>query len=89
MKAMIWVMGLVLFLSGSTTFAKSDSNGKNGKKNRQRECVRPAPGYGGQAERGKSNNGHGNNEDDVDKSNPGRSKTGEDTDPDVDDEKKK
>ncbi|MBK1790181.1 hypothetical protein [Persicirhabdus sediminis] len=34
----------------------------------------------------KSNNGHGNNVDGVDSSNPGKSKTGEDTDPLVDDE---
>ncbi|HBC89175.1 MAG TPA: hypothetical protein DCZ94_19725 [Lentisphaeria bacterium] len=37
---------------------------------------------------GKTNNGHGNNEDGVDVSNPGNSKTGEDTDPTVDDETK-
>ena len=36
----------------------------------------------------KTNNGHGNNVDGVDKSNPGKSKDGEDTDPTVDDEKK-
>ena len=36
---------------------------------------------------GKSNNGHGNNIDGVDSSNPGNSKVGEDTNPDVDDEK--
>ncbi|GIV62628.1 MAG: hypothetical protein KatS3mg044_1494 [Rhodothermaceae bacterium] len=34
----------------------------------------------------KGNNGHGNNEDGVDSSNPGGSKEGEDTDPTVDDE---
>ncbi len=34
----------------------------------------------------KVNNGHGNNEDGVDSSNPGASKEGEDTDPTVDDE---
>ena len=34
----------------------------------------------------KSNNGHGNNVDGVDSSNPGNSKQGEDTDPTVDDE---
>ncbi|MBK1790579.1 hypothetical protein [Persicirhabdus sediminis] len=38
---------------------------------------------------GKSNNGHGNNVDGVDSSNPGNSKEGEDTDPTVDDEIKK
>ena len=37
---------------------------------------------------GKSNNGHGNNEDGVDSSNPGNSKSGEDSDPSVDDESK-
>ncbi len=37
---------------------------------------------------GKSNNGHGNNVDGVDSSNPGNSKTGEDTNPLIDDEKK-
>lgn len=36
----------------------------------------------------KNNNGHGNNEDGVDASNPGNSKTGEDSDPTVDDETK-
>lgn len=36
----------------------------------------------------KGNNGHGNNEDGVDSSNPGGSKEGEDSDPSVDDEKK-
>lgn len=36
---------------------------------------------------GKSNNGHGNNVDGVDSSNPGKSKQGEDSDPNVDDEK--
>lgn len=35
---------------------------------------------------GHTNNGHGNNWDGVDSSNPGNSKSGEDTDPDVDDE---
>ena len=35
---------------------------------------------------GKSNNGHGNNADGVDSSNPGKSKDGEDSDPNVDDE---
>ncbi len=35
-----------------------------------------------------SNNGHGNNEDGVDSSNPGKSKEGEDSDPTVDDEVK-
>ena len=34
----------------------------------------------------KSNNGHGNNADGVDSSNPGKSKEGEDSDPSVDDE---
>jgi len=34
----------------------------------------------------KSNNGHGNNADGVDSSNPGKSKQGQDTDPTVDDE---
>jgi competence protein ComGC len=37
---------------------------------------------------GNGNNGHGNNVDGVDSSNPGNSKDGEDSDPDVDDEKK-
>lgn len=37
----------------------------------------------------KNNNGHGNNEDDVDTSNPGNSKDGDDTDPADDDETKK
>lgn len=36
----------------------------------------------------KNNNGHGNNEDGVDSSNPGNSKEGEDSDPTVDDEVK-
>ncbi len=36
----------------------------------------------------KNNNGHGNNIDGVDSSNPGNSKEGEDTDPNFDDEKK-
>jgi hypothetical protein len=37
-------------------------------------------------EKEKNNNGHGNNVDDVDTSNPGDSKIGEDSEPDVDDE---
>ena len=36
----------------------------------------------------KDNNGHGNNEDGVDSSNPGKSKAGQDSDPNVDDEAK-
>lgn len=36
-----------------------------------------------------TNNGHGNNDDGVDMSNPGNSKAGEDSDPTVDDESKK
>tara|TARA_R110000850_G_scaffold130654_5_gene251242 strand:- start:541 stop:1566 length:1026 start_codon:yes stop_codon:yes gene_type:complete len=36
-----------------------------------------------------SNNGHGNNDDGVDSSNPGSSKTGQDSDPNTDDERKK
>ncbi len=36
----------------------------------------------------KNNNGHGNNVDGVDSGNPGKSKLDQDTDPDVDDEKK-
>lgn len=39
--------------------------------------------------KGKGNNGHGNNDDGVDTSNPGKSKDGQDTDPGLDDEKKK
>ena len=35
----------------------------------------------------KNNNGHGNNIDGVDKSNPGKSKNGEDSDPNIDDER--
>ena len=38
---------------------------------------------------GNGNNGHGNNEDGVDSSHPGNSKDGEDSDPDVDDEKQR
>lgn len=37
----------------------------------------------------KQNNGHGNNVDGVDSSNPGKSKQGQDSDPNVDDEKVK
>ena len=44
---------------------------------------------GDDADDGKSNNGHGNNVDGVDSSNPGNSKDGEDSDPTVDDEKKR
>ena len=36
----------------------------------------------------KNNNGHGNNLDGVDVSNPGKSKQGEDSDPSVDDERR-
>lgn len=36
----------------------------------------------------KSNNGHGNNIDGVDSSNPGKSKQGLDSDPTIDDERK-
>ena len=43
----------------------------------------------GDTNKGKTNNGHGNNMDGVDSSNPGNSKAGEDTDPDVDDEKQR
>ena len=50
-------------------------------------CIRPGYTYTDDGS-GKSNNGHGNNVDGVDSSNPGNSKTGEDTNPDVDDEKK-
>ncbi len=85
MRAIVCVMGLALFLLGSNAFAKDNSNksSKGGKKKQQ--CVQPAPKYDGQCD--KSNNGHGNNKDDVDSSNPGKKKV-EDTDPNVDDEKK-
>ena len=46
------------------------------------------PDLGSSSEKVKSNNGHGNNEDGVDSSNPGNSKEGEDSDPNVDDENK-
>lgn len=51
-------------------------------------CVIPGWSSGSTTDDGKSNNGHGNNVDGVDSSNPGNSKKGEDTDPTVDDEKK-
>lgn len=85
MKMIAWMIGLTLILFGSNAFAESGSNDKSGN-NKSSECVKPAPKYGGQCD--KSNNGHGNNEDGVDKSNPGKSKKGEDSDPEVDDEKK-
>ena len=62
----------------------ADSSDKSTKKSDAKR-VTPAPKYNGQE---KSNNGHGNNEDGVDTSNPGKSKAGEDTDSNVDDEKK-
>ena len=83
-----WVIGLTVILFGSSAFAKNDSastSGRQGKKKGQ--CVQPTPKYDGQGDK-KGNNGHGNNEDGVDKSNPGQSKQGEDTNPDEDDEKK-
>ena len=86
MKMIAWMVGLTLFLFGSSAFAKDKSNEANKSGKKKQQCVQPAPKYGGQC--GKSNNGHGNNKDDVDKSNPGKSKQGEDTDPDVDDETK-
>ena len=89
MRMVAYVIGLTLFLLGSSAFAKDGSKGassKGGEKKQQ--CVEPAPKYGGQDDKVKSNNGHGNNEDVVDTSNPGKSKQGEDTDTNVDDEKK-
>lgn len=47
------------------------------------------PGDGGDTGTGTTNNGHGNNEDGVDMSNPGNSKSGQDSDPTTDDEKKR
>jgi len=44
---------------------------------------------GGDGDSEKNNNGHGNNEDGVDSSNPGNSKAGQDSDPTVDDEMSK
>ena len=85
MKMAVWIVGLIMFLFGSSALAAGDSNGKRStNKKKSSQCVQPAPKYGGQD---KSNNGHGNNEDDVDRSNPGKKKV-EDSDPDVDDEKK-
>lgn len=88
MKTMVWTLSLVLFLMGSTAFAKEGSGKKDGQKKKGSQCVKPSPKYGGQDCKKKGNNGHGNNEDGVDSSNPGKSKKGEDTDPGVDDEKK-
>ena len=61
--------------NGKTNNGNGNSNGNNGNGNSS------SNGNGSS-----SNNGHGNNEDGVDSSNPGNSKEGEDTDPDVDDE---
>lgn len=76
---------LAAFLVGSGIHAE-------GKPDKSEKRVTPAPKYSGQE---KSNNGHGNNEDSVDSSNPGNSKKSdsdphkkEDSDPNVDDEKK-
>ncbi len=88
MRMVVWVIGLVLVLSGSSAFAAGDSgNNSSNIKNKKSKCVQPAPKYGGQCDKEKSNNGHGNNKDDVDSSNPGKKKV-KDTDPNVDDEKK-
>ena len=89
MRMGVWIIGLVLILSGSSTFAASGSgNNSSNIKNKKSKCVQPAPKYGGQCDKENSNNGHGNNEDGVDSSNPGKSKKGEDSNPAVDDEKK-
>lgn len=87
MRATVWIIGLVLVLFGSSAFAAGGSGNKSSNiKNKKSKCVQPASKYGGQCDR--SNNGHGNNKDDVDSSNPGKSKKGKDTDPSIDDETK-
>ena len=87
MKLTVYIIGLVIFLFGSSVFAAEGSRENpdlNKKKKPERVC--PSPKYGGQ-EKEKSNNGHGNNKDDVDRSNPGK-KPATDSDPNVDDENK-
>ena len=85
MKMTVWVLGLSVVLLGSSAYAKDGSKKESDKKPK---CACPAPKYDGQGEKHKCNNGHGNNEDGVDTSNPGNSKKGQDSDSDVDDEKK-
>ncbi|MCA9580876.1 MAG: hypothetical protein KC416_03720 [Myxococcales bacterium] len=72
---------LVLGLMGCTNASPSSSTGYLSLETGE-ECV-PDGTY-----KAKGNNGHGNNIDGVDVSNPGKSKEGLDTDPTVDDEKK-
>ena len=82
-----WIVGLAVLLFGASTFAAKD-NGSSRKGSNKEGCVCPSPKYQGQGEKQKCNNGHGNNKDGVDRSNPGRSKPGQDSDPAIDDEKK-
>ncbi|MCM8527903.1 MAG: type II secretion system GspH family protein [Lentisphaeraceae bacterium] len=65
--------------AGSSTFDAGDN---------QTYVITPDIGSSSSSSKTKSNNGHGNNEDGVDSSNPGNSKKGEDSDPNVDDESK-
>ena len=88
------VIVLTSILTCAGTYADSDSHGRalHGGKKEGAKRITPASKYHGQE---KSNNGHGNNEDGVDSSNPGNNKKDDtdphkktDSDPDVDDEKK-